>query len=91
MEKETPEEENIFFDDIDEDNVNTELQRHLNAIYSYSTHLVKFKYYHLIYKIVKKGYMTMNQICDLTGLKSHRIYTIVNDFEKREMKRRELS
>lgn len=81
------EEPTILLDDVDEDTVSMEIQRHLNAIYSYSTHLVQFKYYFLLYKIVKRGYMTMDQLMELTGMKSNRIYKIVSDFEKREAKR----
>ena len=84
MENEEP---SIFIDGVDADTVSTEIQRHLNAIYSYSTHLVQFKYYFLIYKIVKKGYMSMDQIMEVTGLKSNRIYKIISDLEEREKRR----
>jgi hypothetical protein len=77
----------IFLDGIDENNITTEIQRHINAIYSYSTQLVNFKYFLLLYRIVKKGYMTMDQITEVTGLKSNRVYKVINDFEKRELKR----
>lgn len=74
---------------VDEKTVATEVQRYVNKLFSYTSHLVTFRYNLLIYRLLKRGYVKIGDLADATGFSTSRLYAIVALFEKREIERQE--
>ena len=77
----------VFLDGVDEDNVTQEIWTTINKLFSYISQLVNFKYHLIMYRLLKKGYVTPNQLTEASGYSRQRLNKIINDFEKRETAR----
>lgn len=86
MVRETAKKE-TFLDGIDERMITQEIWGATNKLYGKITHMVNFKYNLLIYRLVKKGYVEIKNLEEVTGLSKQRIYKIVADFEGKEVRR----
>lgn len=80
-------EKNSFLDGVDERMVTREIWESINQLYGKISHMVNFKYNLLVYRLVKKGYVKMENLEEITGLTKQRIYQIVNSFEEKEVER----
>lgn len=73
-----------FPEGVDAENVKQEISKSLNTLYSYLTKLVSYRYYLLIYRLIKRGHVSMDLLAEDTGYSRQRLYEIVDTFEKKE-------
>lgn len=76
-----------FLDEVDEKLMTKEIWQSINRLYSKISHMVNFKYNLLIYRLVKKSYVKIEHLEEVTGLSKQRISQIVNGFEEKEVER----
>ena len=76
-----------FLDGVDERLVTREIWESVNQLYGKISHMVNFKYNLLVYRLVKKGYVKIEHLEEITGLTKQRIYQIVGGFEEKEVER----
>ncbi len=76
-----------FLDGVDERMITKDIWESVNKLYGKISHMVNFKYNLLVYRLIKKGYVKIGHLEEITGLTKQRIYQIVNDFEAREVSR----
>lgn len=74
--------EEDIYDSINPDEINKKAWEGLNAMYSHVSRLVNFKYNLLLYKLLKRGHTTMENLAHDTGLTRERLYKIVESVEK---------
>jgi hypothetical protein len=79
--------EENFLDGVDEKQVTKDIWQHINLLYGHISHLVNYKYELLLYRIIKKRYIKIEHLEEVTGLSRQRLYQIVNAFEEKEVKR----
>ena len=87
MTKETKEKEKVFLDGVDERLVTREIWGSVNKLYGEISHMVNFKYNLLLYRLMKKGYVKIEHLQEITGISRQRLYQIINNFEEREVER----
>lgn len=73
-----------FPEGVNAENVKQEVSKTLNNLYSYLTKLVSYRYYLLIYRLLKRGHTSMDNLVKDTGYSRQRLYEIVDTFEKKE-------
>ena len=78
-----------YLDNIDEKQVSQELWKEINELFSKIQTMVRFKNHIIIYRIIKNGWMKIEDLESATGLTKQRIYQIVNELERKELLRRE--
>lgn len=83
------EKKQTFLDGVDERLVTREIWESVNQLYGKISHMVNFKYNLLLYRLIKKGYVKMDHLEEITGLTKQRIYQIINSFEEREVNRQD--
>lgn len=80
-----------FLDGVDPENVTQEIWRSLNKLYSYVSHLVNYKNHLILYRLMKKlsqkQAITIDDLAEAAKCSKTRLYKIVAEFEKREVKR----
>jgi len=67
----------------DSDEVRTMILKEIGQIYSKVTSLVNYRFYFLIYKLIKTGKIGVSDMADATHLSRERIYQIIDIFEKK--------
>lgn len=66
--------------------LNEEISNTLKKNISYLSKLTYYRYQLLIYNLVKKGHVTVDNIAEDTGLSRARIYQIIEAFDKQNNK-----
>lgn len=87
MPRKKEENQKTFLDGIDERLVTREIWDSVNQLYGKISHMVNFKYNLILYRLIKKGYVKLEHLEEITGLTKQRIYQIINSFEEREVER----
>ena len=81
-------EKHTFLDGVDERLVTREIWQSINQLYGQISHMSSFKYNLLLYRLIKKGYVKLEHLEQVTGLTKQRLYQIIDSFEKKEVERR---
>ena len=87
MAKKKEEKEKVFLDGVDERLVTREIWESVNSLYGKISHMVNFKYNLLLYRLMKKGYVKIEHLQEITGISRQRLYQIINSFEEHEVER----
>lgn len=76
-----------ILDNIDEKVTSSEIHKNMNDLYRSISTLLNFKHHLLIYRLVKGGYISQENLSKLLGTSRQRINQIVESFESRELER----
>lgn len=78
---------NPILDNIDEKVISSDIHKNMNNLYKTISNLLNFKHHLLIYRLVKGGYISQENLSKLLGTSRQRINQIVEGFETREIER----
>lgn len=76
-----------FIAGVDEKEVQLEVWKQLNDMFSQLSYLVHYKHHLLMYKLVKKKVIKPDDLAEAAGYTKSRLYKIIADFEEKERER----
>lgn len=69
--------------------IKQEVRKKMNQIYSELAHLALYQRNMFIYNLLKKGVASIPQVAECLGMSKERVYTMMEQFEKKELERLE--